>query len=93
MQQFFAVLFVLSSLCGAVLFLRKKGIADVNGTRRKQGSCLRQLERMRLTPQHSIHLLQVEDHRILIAVHPQGVTILEKDRRQPADAGKHGAIR
>jgi flagellar biogenesis protein FliO len=77
-QQFFAVVFVLVSLWGAVWFLRKKGIAVFNRPLRKQKPFIQQLDKMRLTPQHSIHLLLVEERRVLIAVHPQGVTVLEE---------------
>jgi flagellar biogenesis protein FliO len=38
---------------------------------------------MRLTPQHSIHLLSVEGRKLLVGVHPQGITVLTeaaKDR-------------
>lgn len=87
MQQAFAVLFVLLMLWGAVMFLRKRGIAVFNTPSRKHASPIQQLDRMRLTPQHSLHLLRVSDvdygdRRLLIAVHPQGVTILEEGFRQ-----------
>lgn len=90
MQPFFAVLFVLLSLWGAVAFLRKKGIAVWNKPLRKQEPYIQQLDRMRLTPQHSIHLLRVEERRLLIAVHPQGMTLLEEGVRQPAYAALKG---
>ena len=91
MQQLFAVMFVLLSLWGAVLLLRKKGIARWNRPLRRQEPYIQQLDRMRLTPQHSIHLLRVEERRLLIAVHPQGVTVLEDAARQPAYAARKGA--
>ena len=90
MQQVFAVLFVLVSLWGAVLFLRKKGLAVMNTPLRKQARFVQQLDRMRLTPQHSIHLLCVEDRKLLIAVHPQGVTVLEEAGRRTGYAGMKG---
>ncbi len=78
MQQFLAVVFVLLSLWAALWFLRRKGVA-VRGTPllgRKQAHSIEHLDRMRLTPQHSIHLLRVEGRKILVAVHPQGITLL-----------------
>ena len=78
MQQVLAVLFVLLSLWGAVLFLRKKGIAGLKRPLRRDEPCIQQLDRIRLSPQHTIHLLKIEERRLLIAVHPQGVTVLEE---------------
>jgi flagellar biogenesis protein FliO len=89
-QQFFAILFVLLALWGAVMFLKKKGIAVLSTPLRKQTPFIQQLDRMRLTPQHSIHLLRVEERRLLIAVHPQGVTILEEGARQAGYAASKG---
>ena len=90
MQQFFAVLFVLLLLWGVVLFLRKKGVAILNRPLRKQEPLIQQLDRMRLTPQHSIHLLRVEERRLIIAVHPQGVTVLEESARPSSFAAMIG---
>ena len=85
MQQVFAVLFVLLLLWGAVLFLRRKGIAafSIPLVPRKQAPSIQQLDRMRLTPQHSIHLLEIEGRRLLLAVHNQGITILEQSSNKP----------
>jgi flagellar biogenesis protein FliO len=85
MQQFLAVIFVLLSLWGAVWYFRKKGFA-VRGAPvlgRKRAHSIEQVDRMRLTPQHSLHLLRVEGFKLLVGVHPQGITVLTeaaKDR-------------
>lgn len=80
MQQFSAVIFVLLSLWGAVAFLRRKGLALPAGSRRsrKQSALIEPLDKIRLTPQHSVHLLSVNGSRLLVAVHPQGVTLLRE---------------
>lgn len=78
MQQVLAVLFVLLCLWGAVLFLRKKGIAVSTRPFRKQQPYIQHLQGMRLTAQHSIHFLRIENRGFLIAVHPQGVTLLQE---------------
>ena len=80
MQQFLAVILVLLSLWGAVWFLRRKGLAVRSAPLlgRKQAHSIEQVDRMRLTPQHSIHLLRVEGRKLLVAVHPQGVTLLSE---------------
>ena len=82
MSQLVAILFVLAVLWGIVMLLQKRGLAIVNSSlrSRKQTSILQQLDKMRLTPQHSIHLLRIDSRTVLIAVHPQGVTVLEERR-------------
>jgi len=87
-QQFIAVFIVLVSLWGAVLFLKRKGFAVANAQRRirKQPVFIEQLDRIRLTPQHSIHVLQVGEQRVVVAVHAQGVTVLSKTRKQTDQA-------
>ena len=92
MQEFFAVVFVLTLLCGAVVVLRKKGIAIANTPllARKQPALIHQLDKMRLTPHHSILLLRVEDRKLLIAIHPQGVTLLDEGAQQTSCPGFKG---
>jgi flagellar biogenesis protein FliO len=88
-QQVFAVLFVLLALLGAVAFLRKKGFA-VSGAAlsvRRRETFIDQIDRMRLGPQHSIHLLRVDDRKLLIALHPHGVTVL-RDGSGECDSAK-----
>ena len=85
MQQFFAVMFVLLALWGAVAFLRKKGLAFSTGSLRPRKQVLIEpLDKLRLTPHHSIHLLSVDGNRLLVAVHPQGVTLLRGSVRSRA---------
>ncbi len=75
MQQFLAIAFVLILLLGAVWVLRKKGFASMPMGR--QTRAIEQLDRMRLTPQHSIYLLRIQDRLMLIAVHPRGMCRLD----------------
>lgn len=83
MQQLLAVLFVLLAVWGAVVFLRTKGFAIATSSlrQRKEAHPIEQLDRMRLTPQHSIHLLRINERSLLIGVHPHGITILQGDER------------
>jgi len=39
---------------------------------------MRQLERMRLTPQHSLHLVVVEGRRLLVGCSPGAMALLDK---------------
>ncbi len=38
---------------------------------------LQSIERLPLTPQHSLHLVEAEGRRLLVAVHPAGCSVLE----------------
>jgi flagellar biogenesis protein FliO len=86
MQQAFAVLLVLVLLGGTLWWLRRKGMAAfafksaVGGRRRS----IQVIERMSLTPQHSLHLVKVERRTMLIAASPAGCSILE-GFTEPAD--------
>ena len=90
MQQFLAVIFVLLSLWGAVWYFRKKGFtvrsAPLLG--RKQTHPIQHVDRMRLTPHHSIHLLRVDgrNHQSILFMaitpsDPVGRAMLEFVRR------------
>lgn len=79
MQQFAAIGFVLALLWAVVCLLRKKGYALANNRPfRRDTAAIEELDKMRMTPQHSLYLLRVESRKLLVAVHPQGVTLLEE---------------
>ena len=78
-QPALAVLFVLGLLGGGIYCLRAKGLARFSGkgfghpaARRMQA-----LERLALTPQHSLHLVSVGGRILLVAVSPGGCTVVE----------------
>ena len=60
-QQAIAVLFVLGLLGGTLYWLRAKGLArfDGKGIRPQGAKQMQSLERLPLTPQHSLHLVSV----------------------------------
>ena len=78
-QQVLAVFLVLALLGGVLWFLRSRGLAhySVRG-RRKPPQCLETLARLPLTAQHSVHLIRVSDHAIVLAVSPSGCTLVER---------------
>ena len=80
LQQAAAVLLVLI-LLGATLYgLRAKGLGLML-SRRSSGMNRRQLEsidRLPLTPHHSLHLVRVEGRTVLIAVSPGGCSIVDR---------------
>ncbi len=78
MQQALSVLLVLALLGGTLWWLRRKGVAQfalrsAGGGKHKS---IQVVERLSLTPQHSLHLVKLDDRTMLIAVSPGGCSIL-----------------
>lgn len=75
LQQSLAVLTVFAALAGTVWILRKRGMAQLiltpKGTRRMQV-----IERLPLTGQHALHLIQIEDKILIVASAPGGCSVL-----------------
>jgi flagellar biogenesis protein FliO len=88
-QQALAVVAVLGLLGGTLYWLRGQGVARFHvkgiarGERRMQA-----VERLALTPQHSLHLVNVSGRMLLIAVSPGGCAVL--DGEIPVEAGQVG---
>jgi len=78
--QALSVLLVLALLGATLWWLRRRGLATFalkgvgGGGRRKS---IQVIERLALTPQHSLHLVKVERRTMLIAASPAGCSILE----------------
>ena len=78
-QQILAVFLVLGLLGGALWLLRSRGLAYYRGTAgRKSARHLESIARLPLTPQHSVHLVRVSDHAVLLALSPSGCTLVER---------------
>lgn len=73
--QFVAVGAVLSLAGGAAWLLRKSRVGPVF---RAAGRELVVRERLQLTPQHSLHVVQFREREILLAVHPGGCVVIEE---------------
>jgi len=79
LQQFLAVFLVLGLLGGLLWLLRSRGMAYPRGSaRRKSARHLESIARLPLTPQHSVHLVRVSDHAVLLALSPTGCTLVER---------------
>jgi len=78
-QPALAVLFVLGLLGGGLYFLRTKGLARFNGKGfgRPGARQMQTIERLSLTPHHSLHLVSVGGRTLLVAVSPGGCTVVE----------------
>ncbi|HUI79931.1 MAG TPA: flagellar biosynthetic protein FliO [Bryobacteraceae bacterium] len=86
MEQALSVLLVLGILGATLWWLRRRGMAAFAfkgpaGGRRKS---IQVIERLALTPQHSLHLVKVESRTMLIAASPAGCSILE-GFKEPAE--------
>ena len=80
-QQTLVVVFVLGLLGGTLYWLRSKGLARFNGKGmgRIGGRRMQTVERLALTPQHSLHLVSVSGRVLLIGVSPGGCSVLDSE--------------
>ena len=78
-RQLSAVLFVFALLGAAVWLLarRRGGVLPGAGLGRRSNSAMTVVDRVRLTPQHSVHLLRIGRRGLLVSVHPAGCTVLD----------------
>lgn len=78
-QQAAAVVLVLALLGGTLYWLRTRGMATINlsGLARNRGRRMQSLERLPLTAQHSLHLIRVGEKTMVVAVSPNGCTVLD----------------
>ena len=78
-QQTLVVAFVLGLLGAAIYWLRGQGIARFNGKGivRAGARRMQTIERLPLSPQHSLHLVNVSGRVLLIAVSPGGCSLLD----------------
>ena len=87
-RQIGGVLAVLAILGGTLWWLQQKGVARFRGMRRSGPQRrMESLERLALTPHHSLHLVRVDQRVMLIAVSPSNCSILDAGR-EAAGAGK-----
>jgi flagellar biosynthetic protein FliO len=78
-QQVLAVFLVLGLLAATLWLLRSRGFAHYR--RPARGKSARHLEaiaRLPLAPQHSVHLIRVGDHAVLLGLSPTGCTMIER---------------
>ena len=77
-SQIGAVVGVLALLGGVLYVLRARGLATFSGGSTFRGPRrLRSVERLPLTPQHTLHLVRNGDRLLLLAASPGGCTLLE----------------
>lgn len=98
------MLFVLALLVSALWWLRRKSLVrvGVRGKRKHKQAKLESVERLRLSSQHTLHLVRAADRALIVAVHASGCSLLEsrpweefehRNDRAPAMARAAGAVR
>ena len=89
-QQVLGVLFVLALLGGTLWWLRSRGLAQfglkIPGGGKQRS--MKVMERLPLTAQHSLYLVEIAGGTILVATSPAGCAILD---RFPQDVRERSA--
>ena len=68
-------------LAAAVIWLRRRGVGrPAAGLERGRARRLELIDRVSLTPQHSLHLVRVDDRLILVGRSPAGLVRLAANR-------------
>ncbi len=92
-EQILAALFVIGLLLLTVWVLRRKGLAVTNVSWRRSAGpkAIQVVERVQLTAQHSLHLVQYGDELILIGASPSNcarvAVFRQATHRRDLDAG------
>ena len=84
-EQLVMVALVLGVLCGGLWLLKRKGWAytAMRAQRNDGQPRLEVLDRLALSPHHSLHLVRMADRTLLIGVSPSGCNLIESS---PASA-------
>lgn len=79
LRQVFSVLLVFVLLGLALWKLRRPGSSFRPPWSKQIGKArsLEAIERIALTPQHSLHLVRVQGREVMVATHPHGCTLVE----------------
>lgn len=76
-RQVSAVMLVFALLAAALWTLRRGGSWRIaQGLRTPRARSLEAVERLALTPQHSLHLVKIGGREVVVATYPQGCVLL-----------------
>jgi flagellar biogenesis protein FliO len=76
-RQVSAVILVFALLDAALWMLRRGGsLRFGRGPRAPGARSLQAVERLALTPQHSLHLVKIGGREVVVATYPQGCVLL-----------------
>ena len=89
LRQVSSVLLVFSLLGAMVWILRRSGKISFQGltTKRAGTSSMVVVERLALTPQHTLHIVRINGREVLVATHPQGCSGVTPAAEQARGAG------
>jgi flagellar biogenesis protein FliO len=76
--QLLAAAAVLGLLGSALWWLKRRGLAGLAPSARSGGRKLETLERLALSPQHTLHLVRVGEEALLVACSPASCGVLER---------------
>ena len=78
-EQLLIVAAVLGVLCGGLWVLKRKGWAQtaIRRARTDGQPRLEVIDRLMLTPHHSLHLVRLADRTLLVGLSPNGCNLLE----------------
>jgi flagellar biogenesis protein FliO len=85
LRQAGALLLVFALLGGMLWLLRRTGAAaSLGGWRRAPGRerSLASIERLALTPQHSLHLVRIGGREVMVATFPSGCSLLTEVKKE-----------
>jgi len=84
-EQLIAVVIVLGILAASLWLLQRKGLVRTTIRARGAGKPpLELIDRLALTPNHSLHLVRLADRTILVGLSPNGCALLDRlDRPSP----------
>ena len=89
-EQMLAVALVAALLAGTLTLIRRRGFRRMtgNGLRLRRPRRLEMLDRLSLTPQHSLHLVRLGNRTILLGRSPSGLALLDTaEGRSDAEEG------
>ncbi len=80
LRQFFSIVLVFALLGGALWIMRRVASGRISLSPRQlspgRSKSLVSVERLALTPHHSLHLIRIHGRDVVVATHPQGCGIL-----------------
>ncbi len=86
LRQVLSVLLVFSLLGAALWLLRRGGRISFQRALGNRKSMVA-VERLALTPQHTLHLVRINGSEVLLATHPQGCSVVTTAAERALGAG------
>ncbi len=81
-RQFLSILLVFALLAGALWILRRGASGSLRvpslpfARTSAREKAIVSIERLALTPQHSLHVLRIQGREVVVATHPHGCALL-----------------